>query len=169
MSRLLGRVIRFGLLPAVRVGEQVRESTQRLRALRAGHQARIEELRVRMREGGCGETDASRRFDALYKANDWDEPRLALQLLAVRRTKRAAMIGALVGVMAALALVVTAPLVMLIVVVPASAGLTALGMAMTLKYGLFQAQLERRALISMREYLCRPDLFAHLFGRGGRP
>lgn len=166
---LIGKMLRFGLRPASRVGEQLRESTERIRRMRSEHEAQIEQARARLLEDGSAQLDPSQRFESLYQAQGWNEDKLGVQLSAVRRTKIAAMLSALLGTIGAATLVVTAPLWMLIVFVPAAGGLTALGIAMTLKYGLFQAQIEQRRLLTMREYLCRPDLFAHLFGaRGGR-
>lgn len=166
---VIGRMLRFGLRPASRVGEQLRESTDRLRRMRADHEDQIQQSHARLLDDGRAQLDPAQRFEALYQAQGWDEATLGVQLSAVRRTKIAAMVSSLLGSMGAIALVVTAPLWMLIVFVPAAGGFTALGIAMTLKYGLFQAQIEQRRLLTMREYLCRPDLFAHLFSSRARP
>ena len=169
---ILGRVTRFALRPAFRAAEQMRESSGRLRRLRQEHREQVRQhlhkLRLQAAAGG-GDNSPGARFEALRQELGWTPQALASQLVAVRRTKLAALIGAVLGTVAGAVLLMIAPLWAMAIFVPAVAGLTALGLVSALKFGLFQAQLEQRQLISLSEYLSRHDLFSHLLGLSTRP
>jgi hypothetical protein len=169
------RALKFAFMPAVRVAEQARQSGQRLRSLRRAHLAfagrsvpNTDLHRAPDSQEMLAQSGAAQRFKHLYEARGWNEQMLARQALAVCRARRAALLGCLIGACAALVLVLMAPLWALALLVPASAGLTSFGFAMALKFALFQAQLEQRALISLRQYLSRDDLLGHLLGWGPR-
>ena len=169
---VLGRVVRFAFRPAIRAAEQMRESSQRLRQMRQQQreqvQQQLQELRQQAESGGSDHSPSA-RFELLYQQRGWTPETLAQQLVAVRRTKLAAMLGVVLGTAAGIVLLMLAPLWALVLFVPAVAGLTALGLVSTLKYGLFQAQLEERQLIGLTQYLCRTDLFSHLLGAEPKP
>lgn len=172
---MFARVLKFAFMPAVRVAEQARQSGQRLRSLRRGHPAftgrsvpHTDLDRTPDRQETLAQSSAAQRFKHLYEARGWNEQMLARQALAVCRARRAALLGCVIGAGAAFVLVLMAPLWALALLVPASAGLTSFGFAMALKFALFQAQLEQRALISLRQYLGRDDLLGHLLGWGSR-
>lgn len=169
---VFGRVVRFAFRPAFRAAEQMRESSQRLRHMRQRQreqvQQQLQELRQQAAAGGADHSPGA-RFELLYQQRGWTPETIAQQLLAVRRTKLAAMIGVVLGTAAGIVLLMMAPLWALVLFVPAVAGLTALGLVSTLKYGLFQAQLEERQLIGLTQYLCRTDLFSHLLGAERKP
>jgi hypothetical protein len=164
---LLSRLVRFTFRPAFRAAEQMRESSQRLRHMRQQQreqvQQHLQELRQQADAGGA-DLGPGARFELLYQERGWTPQTLAQQLVAVRRTKLAAIIGVVLGTASGIVLLMVAPLWALVLFVPAVAGLTALGLVSTLKYGLFQAQLEERQLIGLTQYLCRTDLFSHLLG-----
>ena len=162
-----GRILRFSLRPAIRVGEQFEESSKRLKALRQQHEQRILERQARAAELSQI-ADPAVLFEQLYEERGWTPQSLQAQLVAVRRTKTAALIGALVGTIAGVVILLRAPLWMMMFLAPAVAGVTALGLVAALKFGLFQAQIEQRRLLDLREYLCRADLFAHVLGRTSR-
>jgi len=163
---ILGRVTRFALRPGIRAAEQMRESSERLKRMRQVHRERmqqhLEQLRSQAAEGH--DNSPAARFEALCEQRQWTPEALADQLVAVRRTKMAALVGAILGTVAGVVLLMKAPLWALVIFVPAVAGLTALGLVSALKFGLFQAQLEQRELIGLGMYLSRQDLFSHLLG-----
>jgi hypothetical protein len=169
---VLGRLVRFTLRPAFRAAEQMRESSQRLSLMRQQQreqvQQHLQELRQQVDANGA-DLGPGARFERLYQERGWTPQTLAQQLVAVRRTKLAAIIGVVLGTAAGIVLLMMAPLWALVLFVPAVAGLTALGVVSTLKYGLFQAQLEQRQLIGLTQYLCRTDLFSHLLGTEPKP
>lgn len=163
MSLLRG-LLRFSLRPAMRVGEQLKESSGRLRQLRLQHEQRLAERLEAAKNNG--QEDPSERFERMCEEGGWTEESLSDQLVAVRRTKMAALVGACIGAVGGVVALLVSPLWILLLLVPAVAGLTALAIVSALKFGLYQAQLEQRRLIGLRDYLCRPDLMAHLLGRG---
>lgn len=170
---LMGRVLRFVFMPAVRVTEQFRQSGRRLSEMRQAHLAPSRGSQPDSAHPGStqdedGPASPAQRFERLYAQRGWTEKALAQQLVAVRRTKRAALAGCLLGTVAAMVLVLLAPLWALVLLVPAAAGLTSFGLAMALKFALFQAQIEQRELIGLRHYLGRRDMIAHLLGLRSR-
>jgi hypothetical protein len=173
---LLGRALRLVFMPAVRVADQLRQSGQRLSDMRKHHRMQMSAVTTAQAtaQATAGSTapdpnapmNPAQKFEHLYVQRGWSEPMLQQQLLAVRRTKRSALLGCCIGTGFALVMLAMAPLWALVILVPAAAGLTSYSIAMALKYALFQAQLEQRELISLRDYLCRADMLSHLLGVG---
>jgi hypothetical protein len=161
------RITRFAFLPAIRAAQQMRESSERLGRMRQQQREQVrqhlEQLRLQAAASGEDNSPAA-RFETLCEQRNWTPQALQAQLVAVRRTKVAALVGSVLGTIAGLILLMIAPLWALLIFVPAVAGLTALGLVSALKFGLFQAQLERRELIGLGDYLSRQDLFSHLLG-----
>lgn len=150
-------VFRFLFYPIVRAGEQARASKQGITAAvgafrkSSGTVASIGAV-----------ADPNAEFQRLYDANGWSEPELALQLKAVRRTKFFAMATSLVSFLAVLYFLVGIPAWVALLVVPMALFAIALGIAMTVKYTLFQEQLRRRTLLTFRDLMSEADFFKNV-------
>lgn len=163
---LIRSSVRFLFYPLLRTAESVNESRERL----AGEVARLREARAAAHKAAleqlAGEDSQGprQRFEALVAVHGWTDDGLAEQLRAVRRTKLFAMATTGAALVGAFATMFLAPIWALLLISIGTLGLAAMGLAQTFRFGLYQAQLESRALINYRQYLARPDFFRHLFG-----
>lgn len=103
------------------------------------------------------------RFEVIARQNNWTDEELLAQLTAVRLAKRVAIFAAVLLLVGALVLMAIAPLWMAIVISPLAGVASALMLASSLRYALFQHQLQQRSLVSLGGLLSRPDLFRYLF------
>lgn len=103
------------------------------------------------------------RFEAIARQNGWTDEELLAQLTAVRLAKRVAIVSAVLLLVGALALMAIAPLWMAILISPLSGIASALMLASSLRYALFQHQLQQRSLVPLGDLLSRQDLFRYLF------
>jgi len=103
------------------------------------------------------------RFEVLYQLNGWTEESLLEQLTSVRLTKRTAAVLTVGMLIAGTASLLFAPVWSLLILVPASLTGGAVTLAQSLRFALFQSQLEQRSLHSLPALLSRPDLFRYLF------
>lgn len=164
LIRSMGRVMFY---PLVRTAESFGESRDRIAAevarLRAARAAAHTAVMERV-ENGSDPDSAPQRFEALVALHGWTDQGLAEQLKAVKRTKLFAMISTGLALVGAITAMVLAPVWALLLISVGTMGVATMGLAQTFRFGLYQAQLESRALINYRQYLCRPDFFSHLVG-----
>lgn len=106
--------------------------------------------------------DPCERFELIYKLNGWTPEEVIAQHKAVRRSKFAALVMAVVALVGYLVAMLTLPAWMLLVLVPVGGCLLILGAAQTFRFALYESQLELRSLISAREFASRNDFFRRL-------
>lgn len=138
-------IFKFFFYPLVKAGEQLKSSSQGVTKSAKAAREKFTELSAR------GEVkNPKERFEELVEEHSWDAQGLAGQLVAVRRTKYFAMASTFIALGLVLVLMTQAPAYLAILLVPAGIFALALGLVMTLKYTLFQEQLRRRSLVSLR-------------------
>lgn len=151
-------VFRFLFFPIVRAAEQLKDSSQGLGKAVAGAKAKVNEI------SGRGEVASPKeRFDELVREGQWTDADLQQQLVAVRRTKFFAMATVPLVLVMVGWLIASAPALLTVVLLPAGMFGIALGLVMTMKYTLFQEQLRRRSLVSMRLLLGESDFWSKVF------
>lgn len=109
-------------------------------------------------------TDSHERFEFLAANNKFDENMLREQKHAVQMGKRIAVRALAVLLISAVFTIVLAKGMVAVMSLPITLSGCLFFGVQTLRYGLFQAQLEDRRLYSFREFLGRPDLFSFLLG-----
>jgi hypothetical protein len=158
------KVGRFMFYPAVRVAQDIDQSQQRIRQ-------DLDRLRAKRELDRAGAAEAARiagqggpadRFQALVDAGNWTQQELQGQWIAVRRTKWVALMASIFAFVLACSMLFWVPVWALLILAPAALGMAALGIARVVQFGLYQAQLEERALISFKDYMSRSDFFSHL-------
>lgn len=151
-------IFRFFFYPLVRASEQVKDSKERFKASTEAAKKQFHSL-----------TDAAaiecpvERFAELVEQNNWTEKELRDQVTAVRRTKYFAMFSVVLGLVFVAVLAVGVPAYLAILLIPASGFVVALGVAMILKYTLFQEQLRRKSLVTLKVILSDPDFWGLVF------
>lgn len=160
---LFGRMARFAFFPILKVGEQARTSRENIRRLMAEERERRRKVLANIDVKDAQGLTPSERFERLYESNDWNEDDLARQLATVRVSKWFAAGSSALAFLLAVASLWFVPPWMMLLIGPGCVGVVSLGCARTIQMGLFQAQIEQRAIIRLSHYLARPDLFRHLF------
>lgn len=107
--------------------------------------------------------DPSLRFEALVAARQWTTAELKNQLVAVKRTRRAGLGISIACFLVSVSILVLAKTVLGLLLVPVGFMGSCYGLALAMRNGLYQSQLERRRLHNLRDYVGRPDLVRHLF------
>ena len=151
-------LFRFMFYPLVRAGEQLNDSKRRLKASAGAAKKQFHSLT----DAAAIENPAA-RFAALVEENEWTEKELRDQLIAVRRTKYFAMFAIVLGVFFVVVLAVTVPAYLAILLIPAAGFVIALGTAMILKYTLFQEQLRRKSLVTLKTVLSDQGFWGLVF------
>lgn len=184
---ILKGTARFIAYPLIRPYEEVARSVGRIkddvqavkrnRALRVERDQRDEAEHERRRGEAGGEFIPSAeeslapesiknprvRFEVIARQRNWTDEELLAQLTAVRLAKRVAILAAALLLFGALVLMAIAPLWMAIIISPLAGIGSALMLASSLRYALFQHQLQQRSLVPLGDLLSRPDLFRYLF------
>ena len=151
-------VFRFFFYPIIKAGEQFKSSAKGVAASTEAARDKFNRLTVR------GEVkNPSQRFEELVEENGWDAAGLADQLLASRRTKYFAMGSTILAVVLVMILMTQVPAYLAILLVPAGILALALGLVMTLKFTLFQEQLRRRSLITLKAIMSEAGFWGYVF------
>lgn len=151
-------VFRFFFYPIIKAGEQFKSSAKGVAASTDAARDKFNRLTVR------GEVkNPSERFEELVEEHGWDDKGLAEQLLASRRTKYFAMGSTVLALMLVLILMTQVPAYLAILLVPAGVFALALGLVMTLKFTLFQEQLRRRSLITLKVIMTESGFWGYVF------
>jgi hypothetical protein len=108
--------------------------------------------------------DSKERFEAMYALHGWNEEDLAKQVLALKKSRLTALIMSVVSLAAVLVALFSLPVYAFLVVLPLGGCLGALGAAKAFQFALYEAQIERRELISAREFASAPDLWHRMIG-----
>lgn len=113
--------------------------------------------------------DPFKRFEVMYALNGWDEPALAVQLSAAKRTKRVSAYTSIflliVGLASGYLNYMYSPVWMLVLTSASLMTGGAIGFASSVKYAIYQAQMESRKLMSFKELMSRSDFFSYLFAK----
>ena len=179
---VVGKFARMLVYPVVRPMEQIREASGELRVTlakakdqREKHRAELAE-RAKLLEANPGAevtaeqmmnpaliADPFKRFEVIAELNNWTDPELGEQLVSVRRGKRFAVFAGLIVTTLGLTTILMAPAWIVFVLSPCLVVVVGYSMAQAFKYGLFQFQLEHRALLGGKDYFSQADFFRHLF------
>lgn len=151
-------LFRFFFYPLSRAGEQARDSAASLRAATGAARRKLDEL---SEEGAV--SDPELRFAELAEHHQWSDAELKVQMVAVRRTKFFAMCSTVLAFLLIFYLAVGVPLFLSLLLIPASLFTIALGLVMTLKYTLFQEQLRRKSLVSLKAIMSEDGFWAYVF------
>lgn len=108
--------------------------------------------------------DPRERFSAMYENGDWTPQEVETQLLTVRRTKVATLAVAVAALIAAFGVMLTAPMMFMVFLLPAAGCVCILGVAQSFKFALFEAQLKERSLIDARTFWRMPDFWQRFLG-----
>lgn len=109
-------------------------------------------------------TDAKLRFETMYVMHAWTPEALAQQVRVLRRTKITAFVMSVISAGAVIAVAVTVPRWVALLMIPLAGGSMLLGFAQGFKHGLYEAQIHLRELISAREFVSRDDFWQRLLG-----
>ncbi len=151
-------IFRFFLYPVVRAGEQLTNSAAAVGTAAKAARSKFHELSDR------GEVKNPReRFEELVVEHAWDDAGLEEQLVATRRTKFFAMGSTVLAFVLVLILMTGVPAYLAILLVPAALFVIALGLVMTLKYTLFQEQLRRRSLVTLKKIMSEASFWGYVF------
>lgn len=151
-------LFRFLFYPLIRAGEQAKSSGKRIKNSTDAAKKRFDEL---SQHGAV--SNPKERFANLVELNNWSEEELANQLIAVRRTKYFAMGAAMISLGLVVYLMALVPAYLGILMVPVALFSIALSFVMILKYTLFQEQLRRRSLVSLKVIIAEAALWSHIF------
>ena len=147
------KVFRTFFYPLARALDQLGDSSANLgRAVRG---ARVKVAALAVAGEACSPAE---RFEILYEKNGWSELELADQLKACRRAKAFAIGSSLSGFCMAIYMLLVAPVVFAFLLAPMGFFVLALGFVQTLKFTLYQEQLRRRSLITLKELLSDVNL-----------
>lgn len=151
-------IVRFFFYPLSRAYEQARSSAGRMGDAAKAAKQKFEGLSD---EGAV--KNPRERFAELVELHQWSEDELAQQAVAVRRTKFFAMVSTVLALLLIMFLAVGVPLYLSILMIPAGLFTVALGLVMTMKYTLFQEQLRRRSLVTVKVLLSEADFWRYVF------
>lgn len=140
-----------------RAASSVRETAaaaREQRAERAGEAKEIQQLLASL--------SPEDKFQNAYEAWKWDESALARQLVAARRARIAALLTGTFGFVAVLAVIHAAHGVFVLLLGAAAIVLVTGAVVQALRFAWWEYGIESRSLISLREFLARPDLLSRL-------
>ena len=151
-------LFRFLFFPIIRAGEQAKSSGKRIKESTDAAKKQLDKL---SQHGAV--SNPEERFEYLVQSNNWSQEELERQLTAVRRTKYFAMLASMISLGLVVYLMVLVPAYVAILMVPVALFSIALSFVMVLKYTLFQEQLRRRSLISLKVIFSEDALWSHVF------
>lgn len=148
--------------PYLRVVKDLRDSAGKTR--RAYLDAKA--LRARKRQQAevaaqllSGKTP-QQKFEELVQAHDWTEDQLAEQMVAVRRTRMATLVSAVLIFVMFLVSLASLPFWVMILAGPLLICLTAAAAVAAMRYAWYEYELETRSCVSLKQFLGREDIFA---------
>ena len=154
------RAASFAVLPISAPLGQIRKSTantrERMAFLRQRKQERLEQLRE------LEKVSATERFEDLYKKNEWDEEQLARQIDAIRKAKWASLGSCFFWLLLFGFICVYSSLLVAMFLGVVMCGVIALSILNMFRFGLYEAQLKLRSLITAKEFLSRSDMWQRI-------